>query len=257
MVTSLDGRISQLIKEQKLQKFMRKYLVRTLTIVSFASALLVGNFAFAQSNKTSAQPKNIESSAEDPDLKLSIEELKKKYPIDWLKKKYGNYTKYCSDCDGDEVACPNKPRNLVCTFYYDPSRIGDLEDAKKVLLTNFSENEIKSVFVHYHEFYSSKASKRKKDGRIDDIIDVFVAYFANKQSGTLTIFDKRILEFAFSPNVVDEFYIGCMNAQIYLNAEQADCKINPQLRLKEIQAKLHSQESNIKRGFKNLFFSKL
>lgn len=236
---------------------MKKYLVRTLAIASLASALLIGNFAFAQNNKATAQSQNSEQSSEDPDLKLSIEELKKKYPIGWLKKKYGDYTKYCSDCDGDEVTCPNKPKYLVCTFYYDPSRIGDLEDTKEVSLTDFSENEVKSIFVNYREFYSSKISKRKEDGRIEDLIDVFVAYFANKHSGTLTKFDKRILEFAFSPNVTNEFHIGCVNAQRYLSAEQADCKINPKVKLKEIQEKLNSQEPIIKKSFKNLFFSKL
>ena len=73
----------------------RGSLVRTLAIASLACALLVGNFAFAQSNKAPTPYQNTEQPAEDPALKLSIEELReelrKEYPISLLDKKKKNY----------------------------------------------------------------------------------------------------------------------------------------------------------------------
>ncbi len=189
----------------------------------------------------------VQKELEDPDLKLSIEELRKKYPIGWLAKKYGDYNEFCrtDDCEDN---CPIKPKNLVCTFYYDPFRMGYFEDAKKVSLDDFSESELKSVFVSYG-LYS-----QTREDRLYGIIDVFIDHFTNKKPESLTEKERVVLRFAFAPQVLSSYDMGCENAKRYLDRDYCGSSVG--MTVKEFRAKHVAVEKIIKQKFQTLFSSK-
>jgi hypothetical protein len=85
----------------------------------------------------------------------------------------------------------------------------------------------------------------KEDGRISDIIDVFIDYFANKKVGTLSQNDKKILKFVFSQRVFDLYGIRCVSAKKYLPLKMDYCVLD----------KKEGQQL-IKQKFQQLFFSK-
>jgi len=219
--------------------------LRKIFLVLFSIIFLFSSQSFAA--ETKPKTAQIKQEFEDPDLKLSIEELRKKYPIDWLAKKYGDYNEYCrtDDC---EYNCPTKPKNLVCTFYYDPFRIGYFEDAKKVSLDDFSESEIKSVFVNY-----GIHKQLGDDGRLFGMIDVFIDHFMNKKPGTLIEKEERVLRFAFAPEVIDNYTIECDSGKHYLDKDYCGSSAGA---VKEVTARHKVALKVIKQQFRVLFSSK-
>ena len=172
---------------------MKKYLVRTLTIASLASALLGSNFAFAQSNKAAAQSKNIEQPSEDPDLKLSIEELKKKYPISWFDKKYGDYN--C--CESND--CTPDPKR-VCGFTSDPKEALKLDGVGSILLFDplekLNEAQLKSVIIFYNK-------KSEYDVRPDHLLLLILKRIDDVKNQTPLI--GKIRNFFYSDNVLGSY----------------------------------------------------
>lgn len=203
---------------------MKKYLVRTLAIASLASALLVGNFAFAQNNKATMQSQNNESSAKDPDLKLSIEELKKKYPIGWLGKKYGNQL-LCNDVDEDNIENMKRYAKLVnkedftCSFTLEKDRTNLSKDSNEFdekieirtkyvkSIDYFSESQIKSIFLHVDKNFI-KFSKEDgelyveaHDSRELSIIYLVCRFFDETPNQELSSKQKKLKSFLFSKKI--------------------------------------------------------
>lgn len=195
---------------------------------------------------------NIPQEFIDPDLNLSIEELKAKYPIDWLEKKYGNWEEFCDnygycECEINPERCdevckiPPRPNNVVCGFYhhlnYDLERLSKFSSdelrIKIIPLEFFSEAELKSIFVN------------KSDSRQIKIIEVFIDQIANKKPGTLTDFEKKIVRFAFAPQVINSYdFVLCPQIEKYLEIK---CSYSNRAK----------QDKEVKQKFKELFFSKL
>ncbi len=206
-ITGYDSKTASLTENRRFLGgtffFVKKYLARGLAIASLASALLIGNFAAAQSNKAATQSKNIESSVEDPDLKLSIEELKKKYPITWFAKKYEK--RDIEYCDGEEQSapyisswpcgplCSNFPNdtkcpkacydsfvesNMMCSFFETKSYAkGAPKSGWLISIDFFSESEIKSLLVEYvRQTIDSKNWKQSDWDNNDDRAQQFYAY---------------------------------------------------------------------------------
>ena len=159
---------------------------------------------------------------EDPDLKLSIAELRKKYPIDWLEKKYGNYIEGGCERDGDFEEEPKE--KAICHFFYNKKSLKlFLEENRSSILiaksatteqilnslsakfldvfNELSEEQIKSVIVHYNH-YSSEV-------RVRDVINIMLNQISdlNFTHGN----KNKIKSFFYSKQVAASSSLFCDN----------------------------------------------
>lgn len=174
---------------------IKRYKKILFAVVLFLSCLMQLDSAVAVESKTAqiTDKSNDNSYAEDPDLKLSIEELKKKYPITWLKRKYGDY-RYCAGPD-DEFTVDEEhlPKNLICSFIGIGNNFKTNKESrryKKMHFKDFSESQIKSIFVNYDP-------KQGDDMREWHVVGLVFEYFDNKPEEQLTDQEKSLKKFIF------------------------------------------------------------
>jgi len=134
---------------------------------------------------------------EDPDLQLSIEELRAKYPIDWFDKQFGAYNECATDAPGESYNT-----SLVCKFTMNKKEI---DDELKVEFLNpmeqMSENEIKSILVHYNTKFYGK--NRYVDNRLDQILGLLAIQVSKSDRAD---FKKRSIQsFLYSDTVLDSY----------------------------------------------------
>jgi len=196
---------------------MKKILAKALLVTSLVSAVLIGNFTFAQQSNQNLNPaqkteskskvhtatdQKITTNEEDPDLKLSIEELKKKYPITWLKKQYGDYNHpSCGNSDGAFEYEGAIPKNLICSFFIHNAYSENNSSTFKpsVSIDFFSTSQIKSALIEYYTLW--KLRKVDQDERVREIVILAILTF-EQNTNNLSKNQKDLLKFIYKSHLL-------------------------------------------------------
>ena len=130
----------------------------------------------------------------DPDTRLSISQLRKKYLLIWLKQKYGDANSRF--CRPETFAGSNQiPDNMVCSFY------GPNPPEQKKF-SDFSFDEIKSVFVRDQFVPATKGTPIYEDPRIWELVGITLQFFEKKPANLLNDDEKKLRDFIFSDKII-------------------------------------------------------
>ncbi|MES2961525.1 MAG: hypothetical protein V4694_03975 [Pseudomonadota bacterium] len=130
----------------------------------------------------------------DPDTRLSILQLRKKYLLIWLKQKYGDAnSRFC----GQEkfVGSNQIPANLLCSFY-GPT------PAEQKKFSDFSFDEIKSVFVREQFVPATTGTPAYEDPRIWELVGITLQFFEKKPANLLSNDEKKLRDFIYSDKII-------------------------------------------------------
>ena len=171
---------------------MKKFLI----IFIFFFTNLFHALAHGQEIKITPKP-SIKSQTRviaDPDTKLSILQLRKKYLLIWLKRKYGDANSHF--CEPEKFVGSNQiPANVVCSFY-------GPNNSEQKKFSDFSFDEIKSVFVRDQFVSETTKNSLHEDPRIWELVGITLQFFEKKPANLLSYDQKKLRDFIFSDKII-------------------------------------------------------
>jgi hypothetical protein len=130
----------------------------------------------------------------DPDTQLSILQLRKKYLLIWLKQKYGDANSHF--CEQEKfVSSKQIPANTLCSFY-------GPNTAEQKKFSDFSFDEIKSVFVRDQFVPATTGTTLYEDSRIWELVGITLQFFEKKPTNLLNNDQKKLRDFIFSDKII-------------------------------------------------------
>jgi len=171
---------------------MKKFLIIFIFFFTNLAQVLAHEEEIKITSKPSTKSRTLVIA--DPDTKLSILQLRKKYLLIWLKQKYGDAN--LRFCGPEEFVGSNQtPANVVCSFY-------GSNNSEQKKFSDFSFDEIKSVFVRDQFAPITTKTPLNEDPRIWELVGITLQFFEKKPTNLLSYDEKKLRDFIFSDKII-------------------------------------------------------